>query len=208
MSNDNEELPVQPQLEGNETERIHDAFSYGEPAKKTIAEKAAVVVDKPVETSKGSESPKKGFVPFKKNSDDLDFLKYIAVIVRRRRILLLAVLGFILLGLFRNIGRVDQYQAETKLLIQLKQQNPVGQFDPGYFWDRQTKINTMLNTLKSREVLQRVLDRLEMHLTPVALGSRISALRVQETNIIKVTAVSEIPEEAALVANTLAQVFV
>jgi capsular exopolysaccharide synthesis family protein len=205
MNNDNDDLPVQPQISDTETERIHDAFPYDvadSPIKKNKASYNHV------DTKKKADASEKGFVPFKKSSDDLDFLKYLSVLVRRRRILILAIMGFLVLGFIRNIGKIDQYQAETKLLIQLKQQNPVGQFDPGYFWDRQTKINTMLNTLKSREVLQRVLDRLGMHLTTTAIGSRITALRVQETNIIKVTAQSEIPDEAALIANTLAQVFV
>ncbi|MBL8029112.1 MAG: polysaccharide biosynthesis tyrosine autokinase [Fibrobacteres bacterium] len=214
----NDDLPEQPEFKEDETERIHDVFTYAEIEPKpepVIESKKSEAVAKVRVTAETKHVPhpdntaaKKSFVPFKKNSDDLDFLKYLSVLVRRRRILIIAIAGFVMLGLIKSVGVIDQFQAETKLLIQLKQQNPVGQFDPGYFWDRQTKINTMLNTLKSREVLQRVLDRLQMHLTPGALGARITALRVQETNIIKVTASSEIPEEAALIANTLAQVFV
>lgn len=215
MKKINENLPPQPTIGEGDSEKIHDQFGYdaSEDSLKprNNIDSSAVAKESPVAKAAQptrAKSEKKPSQPDKKKEDDFDLLKYVSIVFRRKKLLLVSVVGFILIGLFKDIGKIDRYQAETKLLIQLKQQNPVGQFDPGYFWDRQTKINTLLNTIKSREVLQRVLDKLDMHLTPAALGSRITTERLKETNIIRVMAVSEIPAEATSIANTLAHVFV
>ncbi len=206
------DLPPQPEFDG---EKIHEEINYNSadisqatpvtPSK--ISQPIAQQSDT-VHKEKPAQQPKKQFTPQKKGADEIDLIKYLSVILRRKRIIAISILAFTFLGFLKNIGKVDIYEAETKLLVQLRQQNPVGQFDPGYFWDRQTKINTILNTIKSREVMRRILDKLHMKTSIPSITGRINVIRIQETNIIRLSATSPNPDEAALLANTLADVYI
>jgi capsular exopolysaccharide synthesis family protein len=155
-----------------------------------------------------SEPLKKQFGLAQKSTDEIDFFKYFSIIFRRKKIIFIALLGIVFLNFLRDIGKADLYRAETKLLVQPRKENPIGQYDPGYFFDRQTKINTMLATLKSREILKRILGVLQLDMSVAALSSALEANRIKETDIILVAAISASPERAADIANTMANEFI
>ncbi|MFH0920002.1 MAG: polysaccharide biosynthesis tyrosine autokinase [Fibrobacterota bacterium] len=207
------DLPPQPDFFSG-PERIHDEFQYHAPADPASgAPQSQTVTGASPATDKEKVSPTRKLAAAqaaakKPPQDEFDFFKYLSVIFRRKRLVFVSVIGVVLLSFIKNIGTVEVYQAETKLNVQLKQQNPVGQFDPGYFWDRQTKINTLLNIIKSREVMQRVQDALHLNISVVALSGSITAKRIEQTNILSVISKSPDPELAARIANTLADVFI
>jgi capsular polysaccharide biosynthesis protein len=200
MENNDSKLPRQPQLGGEGPEAIHDDFDYSAERKQATPQTLAAIPE--------PRAPQKKNRLTEKKSDEIDILKYLAVLLRRKKLIAVTVLAFIFLSFIKDVGTVDMYQADTKLLVQLQKENPIGQFDPGYFWDRQTKINTMLNTIKSREVLQRVLDSAYLSMSLGSLAGSISVSKLEETNIIVIGATSPDPAQAARIANCAARQFI
>ncbi|OGJ90890.1 MAG: hypothetical protein A2268_09615 [Candidatus Raymondbacteria bacterium RifOxyA12_full_50_37] len=211
MENNNQGLPQQPNLgEGAGPEAIHDEFTYAssQPEKERIIDPGIAQGPREKQRNRDPKNAKGKNRLAQKKSDEIDILKYLSVLLRRKKLIGVTMLAFIFLSLVKDLGIIDMYKSETKLLVQLQKQNPIGQFDPGYFWDRQTKINTMLNTITSREVMQRVLDSMNLHMSVSALTSAINISRVNETNLIVVSATSPDPNKAAQIANCVARQFI
>ncbi|OGS37594.1 MAG: hypothetical protein A2293_00295 [Elusimicrobia bacterium RIFOXYB2_FULL_49_7] len=200
------ELPPQPDFSSG-SERIHDDFHYHSkdvpspilPAEKKTSPSAAPS-PKPINPLK-----KEGG---KKESDEIDFLKYLAIVLRRKKVVFITLFCVIVLNFIKDMGQVDLYRADTKLLVQVRKPNPIGDQEYSYFWDQQTRINTMLNAIKSRDILKRVIDTLGLDMPLDALVASIAVSKIQETNIILISVTLTDPELSARVVNTLAQEFI
>ena len=148
-------------------------------------------------------------------------VRYYADLLWRRRILLAAVaIGGLGLGVLAGELQVSRYQART--LLQVMPPNPtslsvtdalVQTGNP--MRDRQF-FNTQLNVLHSRAIAERVVDRLKLKDQPAfqAAGDPVGLLLasvavepVPDTYIVEVRVTHNVPEDAALWANTLTDVY-
>ena len=148
-------------------------------------------------------------------------VRYYAEILWRRRILLAATaIGGLGLGIFAGELQVPRYQART--LLQVMPPNPtslsvtdaiVQTGNP--MRDRQF-FNTQLSVLHSRAIAERVADRLKLKDQPAfqAAGDPVSLLLssvavepVPDTYVVEVRVTNDNPRDAALWANTLADVY-
>jgi succinoglycan biosynthesis transport protein ExoP len=148
-------------------------------------------------------------------------VRYYAELLWRRRILLAAAaIGGLGLGILAGELQVPRYQART--LLQVMPPNPtslsvtdalVQTGNP--MRDRQF-FNTQLNVLHSRAIAERVVDRLKLKDQPAfqaagdPAGLLLSAVAVEpvpETYVVEVKVTNNNPEDAALWANTLSDVY-
>jgi non-specific protein-tyrosine kinase len=66
---------------------------------------------------------------------------------------------------------------------------------------------TYVQLLKGRSTLESAISRMGLTLTPEGLAKRIEAAPVKDTQLVRVTATDTSPARAALIANTVAEVF-
>jgi capsular exopolysaccharide synthesis family protein len=148
-------------------------------------------------------------------------VRYYAELLWRRRVLLAAAaIGGLGLGVLAGELQVPRFQART--LLQVMPPNPtslsvtdalVQTGNP--VRDRQF-FNTQLNVLHSRAIAERVADRLKLKDQPAfqaagdPVGLLLSAVAVEpvpDTYVVEVRVTHNVPEDAALWANTLTDVY-
>jgi succinoglycan biosynthesis transport protein ExoP len=148
---------------------------------------------------------------------DIEVRYYVELLWRRRILLAAAALGGLALGVLAGELQVPRYQART--LLQVMPPNPtslnvtdalVSTGNP--IRDRQF-FNTQLNVLHSRAIAERVVDKLKLGQSfPGAdpVGAFLGAVAVEpvpETYVVEVRITNNDPKDAALWANTLADVY-
>ncbi len=154
---------------------------------------------------------------------DIEVRYYAELLWRRRILLTAAAVGGLALGVLAGELQVPRFQARTLLQVMpptptslnvtdalVQTGNPVR--DRQYF-------NTQLNVLHSREIAGRVVDRLKLKDQPAfaaaadkdaAVGMFLSSVAVEpipETYVVEVKITNHDPKDAALWANTLADVY-
>jgi polysaccharide biosynthesis transport protein len=148
---------------------------------------------------------------------DFEVRYYADLLWRRRIFLAAAAIGGLAIGILAGELQVPRYQART--LLQVMPPNPtsltvtdalVQTGNP--MRDRQF-FNTQLNVLHSRAIAERVVERLKLA-DPEAPGdpvgrflSSVSVEPVPETYVVAVKVIHDEPKDAALWANTLADVY-
>jgi capsular exopolysaccharide synthesis family protein len=148
---------------------------------------------------------------------DIEVRYYVELLWRRRILLAAAAVGGLALGVLAGELQVPRYQART--LLQVMPPNPtslnvtdalVSTGNP--IRDRQF-FNTQLNVLHSRAVGERVVDKLKLGQSfpgsdPVGVFLNAVAVEpVPETYVVEVRVTNDDPKDAALWANTLADVY-
>jgi len=148
---------------------------------------------------------------------DIEVRYYFELLWRRRILLAAAAIGGLALGVLAGELQVPRYQART--LLQVMPPNPtslnvtdalVSTGNP--IRDRQF-FNTQLNVLHSRAIAERVVDKLKLAQSfpgsdPVAvLLGTVAVEPVPETYVVEVRVTNNDPKDAALWANTLADVY-
>jgi succinoglycan biosynthesis transport protein ExoP len=151
---------------------------------------------------------------------DIEVRYYAELLWRRRILLAAAAIGGLTLGVLAGELQVPRFQART--LLQVMPPTPtslnvtdalVGTGNP--VRDRQY-FNTQLNVLHSREIAGRVVKKLKLEDSPAfqtapdAVGTFLSSVAVEpipETYVVEVKISHSDPKDAALWANTLADVY-
>ena len=151
---------------------------------------------------------------------DIEVRYYAELLWRRRILLAAAAIGGLALGVLAGELQVPRYQART--LLQVMPPNPtslnvtdalVSTGNP--VRDRQF-FNTQLNVLHSRAIAERVVDKLKLKDQPAfaaaadPVGAFLTAVAVEpvpETYVVEVKITNNEPKDAALWANTLADVY-
>jgi len=139
----------------------------------------------------------------------MELRHYYEVFRRRAWIIALAVV-LAVGGVAYMLGtQPPRYEAEVSILVTPRAIGPTALEDSGFlnFQSdyRETVIKNMIQLLKSRAVLQRVADRVGG--SPEGLARRVTIKDLRGTDFLIITAKHEAPEQAALIANTVAQEF-
>jgi len=103
-----------------------------------------------------------------------------------------------------------KYEGEVSILVTPRVIAPTALDDSGFLnlqsAYRENVINNVIQLLKSRAVLQRVADRVGGS-TPESLAGKITIKDLPRTDFLLITARHNVPTQAALIANTVAQEF-
>lgn len=97
------------------------------------------------------------------------------------------------------------YQAQSTLVIE-NQPSTAESFNDIRAAERQAQTYSYLVTVRS--VLEETIDRLGLSVSPEALDSKIEVSPIRDTQLMTVTVTDPSPEQAATIANTVAQVFI
>lgn len=133
------------------------------------------------------------------DDQSLDLRKYLGVLRRRRALILMVALGTGLVAWAASLLQSPVYEASADILVEPRATESVFSDNPGR--SSLNAVETQIEVLGSDPVQDGVLDR---------LGNlpAISATRVEETEVMRVTARSGDPDQAARIANAYADSYV
>ena len=135
-------------------------------------------------------------------------LKDLFTTLKKRALLILTItiLAVLVSGVTSFFLLTPIYQSSTQLLVNQSK-------DEGTPYNA-TEIQANLQfidaynvIMKSPAILDKVIDELELDMSPSALGEKITVASEQNSQVVKVSVTDENPEMAALIANTVADTF-
>lgn len=119
--------------------------------------------------------------------------------------ILLAIVVIVILGnIYTIITRTPMYQSNTTIVL-------VGENKSGYSQTEsqlnQSLIGTYSQIIKSRKVLNQVIENLDLKLTTTDLAQSITTSSVEDTEIIQITVNNPKAKDAKKITDELAEVF-
>lgn len=120
-------------------------------------------------------------------------------------ILLFTILG-LSAAMFYNYGAPILYQSETSLYVE----PPISADQINYdsILSNQKMVKTYTQIIKSRKILNNVIEATSVNYTVDELQDMLEVTSVSDTEIIVIKVVSEYKEEAMVIANAIASVFI
>jgi uncharacterized protein involved in exopolysaccharide biosynthesis len=133
--------------------------------------------------------------------------------VLRKRFWVIALLTIVVVSgvVFQTTSLTPKYEAEVNMLVTPRVTAPTAFEDtgpsvfPGGY--REAVLRNIALLIQSREVLQRVADRIG-GTSAAGLRGRVQVTEVRGSDFLLIKAKHDVPERAALIANTVAQEFV
>lgn len=135
-------------------------------------------------------------------------LQEIAKIIRKRlvHIVSITVIAALIAGVISFFVLTPVYQSSTQILV--NKQSPEQQSLQSQ--DIQTNlqlINTYNVIIKSPAILSKVIETLDLDLTPAQLTNKITVASESDSQVVNISVQDENPGEAVEIANTIAEVF-
>ena len=124
----------------------------------------------------------------------------------------IVIITFLLLGIFSVVNtkfiKVPEYKSSTTIVLTINNDselnNSITQND---ITINQKLVATYRQIVKSRRVLERVIDNLGLDLDALDLSKNVSVTNETDTELLKITVSNENPEMAAIIADEIAKVF-
>lgn len=149
----------------------------------------------------------------------MTFIDYLNMVLRRKLILIISTIICTILGIAACFLIPKVYESDGKLLISQDNMNLLGNGSPLEdimlsSLGKSDPLTTQMEILKTRPILNRVIDSLELKgkesevLQPEDFLKRFSFSLVRSTNLIEIKCKSEYADSAALFVNTLMSVYV
>lgn len=136
-------------------------------------------------------------------------LRELYYIIRKRLVLILTVtiLSTVVAGIVSVFFITPQYETFTTLMLGKPADYENTQYSYQDILTNQKLIGTYGEIAKSKVVLSKVVDNLDMDITPSQLKEKVSINLLNNTEVIKVTVKDTSPENAAIIADEMAVVF-
>ncbi|TDT46091.1 YveK family protein [Fonticella tunisiensis] len=128
----------------------------------------------------------------------------------KRRLLLIAVITILSTSISAAISYfyiTPQYKATTTLIIGKMPDQADQKIQYSDIMMYQKLVKTYVEIAKSEGVAEKTVERLSLNLSPEKLRSKLTAAPASDTEVLYLSIVDEKPEEAAFIANGLAEVF-
>ncbi|MDM5222776.1 YveK family protein [Peribacillus sp. RS7] len=122
---------------------------------------------------------------------EINLKELIGIISRRYWIVIIVTLLFILAGYLKTLTTTPLYQASTRIIIEANQD----------------KMKTLQVIIKDTTVLQKVINEMELSMSPEALAGAIDVTSVEDSEVVSISVTASEPYMAANIANTTARVF-
>lgn len=140
------------------------------------------------------------------DSDEIDIVDLIFMLIRRWKVIVLMTVPVVLLGFFFASTRPSVYRADTTLIVSSGMQS-VG-LDNSDITLNQKLVVTYSEIAKSRDILTRVISKYDLQETPEVLAQKVAVSPIDETELIKLSYTSNDPRLAEAVTNELAEEFI
>lgn len=135
-------------------------------------------------------------------------LKEIFGMLKKRWLMIMSITSAaaVIAGIISFFVLTPVYESSSTLLVSYKQ-NQESIMTYNDLTMSQKLVNTYSEIIKSRSISEEVLKKLDLDLTAEELSEKISVSKVNDTEIIRVKVSDTDPEMAALIANTISDVF-
>lgn len=145
--------------------------------------------------------------------ETIELRELLAILLKRKWLIAIVLVLCMLLGTVYSLFFVTpQYTSKTTLMVNGSKGTSVtdiaASFDLGSINLSQKLVVTYGEIVKSRIVLEQVISRLELNMTYNQLLEKITSQQVGSTEILAISVTTEDPDESAIIANTIAEVFV
>ena len=141
--------------------------------------------------------------------EEINITELLQYYLKKIHIIIIITLLTLLLGAF-YIKRIQvplYHGTTTIILVQKSEDNQSANATQNELNVNERLVTTYSQIIKSRRVLDQVINSLELKLETNELAEKITVTSVNETPIIKVSVSDENPEDAVAIANELAEVF-
>ena len=141
--------------------------------------------------------------------EEINITELLNYYLKKIWIIILVTLLTVLLGVF-YIERIQvplYHGTTTIILVQKTEENQSANATQNELNLNEKLVTTYSQIIKSRRVLEQVINSLELNTKTEELANKITVTSVNETPIIKVTVSDESAEKAVSIANELADVF-
>lgn len=148
---------------------------------------------------------------------EMNLADYLRVVRKRKRIIILAFLLVFLSTVYFTLRQTPLYQTACK--VKIEQRKSVAEILTELVtWSPGDEMASQANLIKSYQVMEKVAEELNK-ITPdmktidrmasvKRIQSKVETEQIEYTNIIEISAASSSPEEAMILSNTVAKVYV
>ena len=136
----------------------------------------------------------------------MDVRDYLRLIARRWPTIVVFTLISIALSALLTVRATPEYASSAQLFVSTPQSDSNQAYQGGLF--SQQRATSYARLLAGKEISKRVIDSLDLTMTPKELSSHVSASVIPETVILEATVRDSDPEQARLLAEELSRQFV
>lgn len=145
--------------------------------------------------------------------ETIELRELFEIILKRKWLIIIITIIALIIGSVYSIYMVTpMYKSDTTLMVNgskgLSATDIAASFDLGSINLSQKLVVTYGEIVKSRIVMEQVIERLELDLTYAELMRKTTSQQVGSTEILRISVEDQNPEQAALIANTISDVFV
>ena len=140
--------------------------------------------------------------------ETIDLREYFTIIKKRFWIIILTTaIGVGISIAMVNLNKVQLYQAKTTMIVNVEKNENQSMLTSDQISAGQKLAVLYGEIIKSRAVLQPVIEKLNLEMTPQQLAGMISVSQVNETHIMNLSVTDTDPDRAKNIANTIPGVF-
>ncbi|MDW7660359.1 MAG: Wzz/FepE/Etk N-terminal domain-containing protein [Bacillota bacterium] len=145
--------------------------------------------------------------------ETIELRELFEIILKRKWLIIVITIIALIIGSVYSIYMVTpMYKSDTTLMVNgskgLSASDIAASFDLGSINLSQKLVVTYGEIVKSRIVMEQVIERLELNLSYAELMRKTTSQQVGSTEILRISVEDQNPEQAALIANTISDVFV
>lgn len=145
--------------------------------------------------------------------ETIELRELLEIILKRKWLIIVITIIALIIGSVYSIYMVTpMYKSDTTLMVNgskgLSASDIAASFDLGSINLSQKLVVTYGEIVKSRIVMEQVIERLELDHTYAELMRKTTSQQVGSTEILRISVEDQNPAQAALIANTISDVFV
>ena len=122
-------------------------------------------------------------------------------------VIIVVVLAVSLMIGYDTLLKVPKYSTSTTVLLVKDEESGTGSISQNDITINQKLVSTYSQIIKSRLVLEQVIDNLNLKYSYEQLSSEVSVQTVDDTEILKITVTDKSAGKAALIANEISSIF-
>jgi succinoglycan biosynthesis transport protein ExoP len=140
----------------------------------------------------------------------MELRDYLQVIRARRSAIIVATLAVALAALGVSLLQPKTYQGEARVLVSETDTGAalIGAVIPGLSAQPERSLQTQVQLMQLRPLTEQTIRRLNLGMTPDELAEDVEVEAVGGTNIVTIRAFARSPEDAAAIANVMAEAYV
>ena len=132
----------------------------------------------------------------------MELRDYLKVVRRRWRVILVSLIVVVALASLITLRTTPQYESKARLFVSSTERSTSDAYQGGLFSIQ--RVSSYADLVKGEELSSRVIDSLDLQMSPSALSKKITATVVPDTVILEVSATDPDPEQAQRIGQAVA----